>query len=419
MSTASERVLARRLAATSPQSFRVAAGVRPRQQIKAVFLHPAVLAARGWRFSTPAVATPSGRTSPSVRVWLLPAPSRLLTAATAEPFSATVWLSDSVWAALLDGDEQVGVPGSIDLHVITDAVRVAPARIEHVLGGGQVMLHHDDIEKVLGGQPWAIVTHRGTPMAARVVVSDRSEDKGLARLSFYSRLLLGLEVDQFNDLGLVQVSPFHLMKATGRRRRRGARGRIGAALAVMRAVALVVEVLLRPLLRAPEVALRVSESSIGDDAFNVVRIREDALPLLGINVGDEVFLSFGPGHQVAALTLLAGPAALPSGFTTRIVDPGGREDFASDERLLIGVPAPLRDALGIPRSAVVHVRRRLSTLVLGRVNELVLPVGALIFTTLTVPRFSASLAVLGGVAATLLSLLPLRLRQPSRGRWPW
>jgi hypothetical protein len=182
---------------------------------------------------------------------------------------------------------------------------------------------------------------------------------------------------------------------------------------------------LRLLFWAPEITLGVTEPVIGDDTNRVARLPQHSFPLLGIKPGDQVLVSWAD-RQAIAIALEAyqardvGEDLLAQ---SRQVDVILTEAFdqGTPESLCVGVTAELRLDLGIPRETIVTVRRRLVPLFIGRLNELTIPVGALVLAAAAVEGLKEHwFGILFGYLIVLgLALSPLRHRGAPNGRYPY
>ncbi|MFF5260292.1 hypothetical protein ACFY4C_15200 [Actinomadura viridis] len=75
-----------------------------------------------------------------------------------------------------------------------------------------------------------------------------------------------------------------------------------------------------------------------------------------------------------------------------------------------------RAALGVPRVSVVTVRRRVIPLIMGRLNELIVPSTALMVALTADIKLQAWPLVFTGALIVGLLLAPLRIRRNPRGR---
>jgi hypothetical protein len=152
----------------------------------------------------------------------------------------------------------------------------------------------------------------------------------------------------------------------------------------------------------------------------VVRLPIAVWPLLGIEAGDQVILNWA-GRQIIATALEL--------FEIRTVEADERKLQAVDlhrnplienipEYLKMRVSATVRGDLGLPRYSVVSVRRRLSTIVTRRLNELIIPMGVLVLTGLLIPGLQSWVLVSGSILIIIFSFWPIRYQSPPKGRWP-
>ena len=178
---------------------------------------------------------------------------------------------------------------------------------------------------------------------------------------------------------------------------------------------------LRAFLRAPVVALGTTEALVGDDANQVVRIAPAVFPLLGIKAGDQVFVAW-EGREAVATVLEEVQLDEEERATLRSLQWVDLPVYEGEspavlKHLTIGVPADMRSALAMPRRTVVTVRRRLTPVLAGRLNELTIPVGGLLLAAATIKDLPGRYIIAGLIAVTALAMLPLRHRTPPRGRW--
>ncbi len=153
----------------------------------------------------------------------------------------------------------------------------------------------------------------------------------------------------------------------------------------------------------------------------IVRLAPELFPLLGTEPGQQVYVAWGARNRVVATALVADqgdPAMKEWGRWARTDVIGHRPAGAAGVPPFarLRVSAEIRAALGIPRAAVVTVRRRVSSLILVRLNELIIPATGL-FIALSVDARLRAWQVLVAVAVIMALLLaPLRIRRSPRGR---
>jgi len=189
-------------------------------------------------------------------------------------------------------------------------------------------------------------------------------------------------------------------------------GRLAAA---MRRITGSVEGALRFAPRAPAISFRTIEAAPGEDQPMIVRITPEVFPLLGIQPGDQVHVEWGPGNRsvVVALERRPADAAWPDVEYVghRPESPPSLPGFA-----VIDLGAATRVTLGIPRVAVVTVRRRLTPLIMKKANQLIVPVAGLFLGLSVDARLSAWLLACAAVVILGLLIAPIRMRRPPRGR---
>jgi hypothetical protein len=286
--------------------------------------------------------------------------------------------------------------------------------VEQLIGDAEMGVHREDADRIGIGE-WAIVNYNGIPAALRVRLLGSAEDRGAVRLTLYSRMLLGIPSWAPDLHPEILVSPYPrspdgrllvmssvLTGASGLRR---AFSRAGVA----------ADRLLTTLLHAPPATLCTVEATPGEDQALSVRLPAELFPLIGTDPGQQIYVDWGPGNRTIATALPHGDHddGLPP---TRI--PGDRLADAPEvpAHAQIKIGAGTRAALGIPRQTVVTVRRRIWPLIMGRLNELIVPVTGLFIAVAA--KIHAGLWLLVVAAAIILALLltPLRVRRPRRGR---
>jgi hypothetical protein len=331
------------------------------------------------------------------------------------PWHATARTSGSLWRALSDGDvAPSGEP--LDIAIPTARLPIKGSRVEQMIADNEIGLHRDDAAR-LGMHDWAVVNYNGLPTACRIRLLDAPDDRGFVRVPFYGRLLLGvpdwapalppeLLISPFptDDQGRPLVIPTPMWRQS-----RSARIRAFCASWSDR--------ILTAFLRAPEVTLRTVEAPPGEDQALTVRLPADLFPLLGTEPGQHVYIEWGPQNRAIATALAASDDqnGLPP---MQIV--GDRLSVTPHvpSYAEIRVGAPTRAALGIPRLTVVTVRRRITPLIVDRLNQLIVPVTGLFLGIAADVHVSLWLLALGILIIGVLLLAPLRTRRPTPGRVP-
>ncbi|MBE1536410.1 hypothetical protein [Actinomadura algeriensis] len=383
-------------------------------QIPTVFLHATVMSDLGLPDLTlVTVRLEGGRRS--VAAWLVGSDGgRWDTCPT--PVDSTARLSAPVWRDLRTGADRPADGDRLEIVIAGTRVPVLPARIERVLSAAEVGLHRDDARR-LGLRRWASVNHDGVPALCRVRRTRDDRDRGHVRLSYQARMLLNVPPGTEGARPEVLVGP---PPARGRRmlrvgeprwsdrgtrwpRRLPRRAGTGAELAG------------RVLLRAPALCFRTIEATPGEDREQTVRLPEELFALLGTEPGKQVYLEWGPGNRTVATALPLG--AIGDGDWPQVRVAGHRGSAPRPPDVSVAaVGAVSRAALGVPRTTVVTVRRRVGPLVASRLHQLVVPTTALMVALTADIKLKAWDLALAGAVIVGLMLAPLRMRRNPRGR---
>ncbi|HEU5159224.1 MAG TPA: hypothetical protein VFU43_19665 [Streptosporangiaceae bacterium] len=382
-------------------------------QVPAVRVHPTVLSSLGFpEFTLVNIAMPGSHRR--CTAWMVGGDGDWDGCVT--PWHRAAQLSSAAWRDLVGA----GAPRSgesVEIEVPVFRLPVRPARVERLLAGNELGLHRDDATE-LGAGDWAFVNWGGVPGIFRVRTSSDARDRGVVRLSYQARMLLGVPERRHGLLPEVLLGPaaaYGRPPLIGEPRFEGPGS--GSWRRALRLPGSVLETCARGLLRAPEVALRTADAKPGEDRSMVVRISAELFPLLGTTAGQQVFVTWGPRCQAIA-TALAEPDTTRQGRWARtdVIGPVGQSVDQVPFFALVRVGAETRAALGIPRMAVVTIRRRVTSLILGKLNELILPTtGLLIALAVNVKLQMWKLAIATVVVFALL-IIPLRLRRNPRGR---
>lgn len=387
-------------------------------QVPAVRIHSCVLAALGVPEMT-LVTLRRASTGKLIAAWAVGgADGKWPTCAT--PWHRTVQMSVAAWRDIAPG-EPLRSGEAISVTFPTCRMPVRPARVQRLLAGDELGLHADDAA-ALGVTDLAFVNYDGIPGAFRVVLSARDRDRGFVRLSYQARMLLGVPERRYDLLPEPLVGPWP-RNARGdlllvgeprweeRAHRRSARFLRGTSEWAERASA--------TLLRAPEITFLTVEALPGEDHMRTVRLATELFPLLGTRPGQQVYVASGQRNRVVATALTADPVVgWEKWAKTDVVGdrPPGAAKVPAFATVRAG--AEIRAALGIPRSAVVTVRRRVSSLILGKLNELIIPATGLFIALSVDVRLSAWMVTLAVSVVLVLLLAPLRIRRNPRGRLP-
>lgn len=335
---------------------------------------------------------------------------------------AVIWLTKRARIALGIGDSgSVVVKGTIpDTVQLTAAV----ALVDDLPKPYEVDVSAAVKRRVSNRDGWGLLIYDEIPMPVRL--RQRRINSDNIRISFPTRALiypasdLGGEVLQLSPV-LEDCLPF-LVRLKIRHPYAGFFGLLaGIMKRLIHHVGQIFESLLRPILLAPIVVTRTTEAFVGEDTYQVVRLNAQIFPLLGIKPGEQVIVSWASRQVVATALEFVETNADPQASTTLqrtdLHHTGTRSSIAP--HLAIGITAPMRASLGIPRHTVVNVRRRLTPLILSRINELTIPVGGLLLAALAlpgvIPRWGIGISIL---AVIMLALVSARYRLPPTGRWP-
>ncbi|MFC7330014.1 hypothetical protein [Marinactinospora rubrisoli] len=406
----------------NPGEIRVLAdpAIRFQAQIPTVRMHFTAMTALGLPDFT-LVAVRHAATGRSVAAWLV-GDERDVWDSSHRPWASTVHLSDDCRRALR-ADGPGLPPDDLLLRFPHQRIPVRPAVIGNLLAGDEIGLHPDDARR-LGVRGWAFVNNDGIPAALRVRLSSDDRDRGFARLSFQTRLLLDLPRAPAGLYPEVLVGPLPrtrdgrpLLVPEPHWHQRGT-GHGASRWNLLRPAALL-EAALVPALRSPSITFRTLEATPGEDTIGTVRLPEEVFPLLGTEPGKEVYLSWGPGNRAVATALAADPDHQEPSYTPPSIV-GHRLDHLTrpPDFARIQIGAASRAALGIPRATVVTVRRRVLPLLMVHLNELIVPVTALFVALAADLRFSPWQLLFACIIILGLLVAPLRVRRPPKGRLP-
>lgn len=340
------------------------------------------------------------------------------------PWRSTVRLSRAAWRELRADGTPAPDSQTLDIHFPSTRIPVRPARIGALLDGDEIGFHVDDARR-MGISTWVFVNWDGIPAVLRARLSRNEDDRGFARLSYQTRVLLGIPrmppgllpellagpypTDGTGHRLLVSQPDWDLPASSHWHRLKALRTRVGTW--GDRAMAW--------LLRAPAVTLQTRDATPGEDTARTVRLPAEMFPLLGTQPGQEVYVSWGPGNRTIARALVSRPPnddlSFPKPFAV-----GAKPSHLSPppEFARIQIGAASRAALGIPRTTPVTVQRRTAPLLTLKLNELIVPVTALFIGFAADLRMPGWLVLLAGVIVLGLMVAPLRMRRPPLGRLP-
>ena len=332
------------------------------------------------------------------------------------PWHRSVRVSASAWRALGTG-QPLRSNRQVALSFPFTRLPVKGVLAEQLIADNEVGLHHDDAAR-LGIRQWVVVNYSGIPAVCRVRRLDSGADLGFVRLTLYGRVLLGVPSWSPGLRPEISVSPYPADECD--------RPLLIAPppwtpSPIQRAAGVVgtwSDRIFTSVLRAPSAVLRTIEATPGEDQALTVRLPADMFPLLGTSPGRQVYVEWGPGNRAIATALTGTPAdpradELPD---FQIVGDRLAHAPALPAATQIRIGAATRATLGIPRITVVTVRRRVLPLIVGRLNELIIPVTGLFIGIAASVRLRAWVLVLGVVIILALLLAPLRMRRPDLRR---
>jgi hypothetical protein len=379
------------------------------RQLPAALVHPAFFSV--WRVQpwTVASITVGTRTR---RTWLVPADEQLLSGWKDTSWSSSIWLSRKLARAL-----GVDIDSSREAQLTFDRsfARVQVARIDNYLQTHEIVVDSESRRRLLATTKHVLLVSERRVMVAKPVSRLRSREQrsGLVRMNYHARALMGLTPGPISRRPSIQLSPFSPIWDSHTKpesvwtwiRR------------VLRAPVVVFEIILVFLLRAPRVSLAAEESDASDDSQMLVRVSPNTCELLGIESGDEVFVSWGKRRVLvragAEESWEYEESALP-----QVVDwtpTRQTRRVAPDSR--IAVPAKVRVELGAPRNSVLVVRRSVLSRLRRRLITLAIPLVGIGISVLAL-NLPIPFA-LGLVALTLVLVLAgERVPKPDWRRWP-
>jgi hypothetical protein len=387
-------------------------------QIPAVAFHPAAMAA----LDIPELSVVTIKhlaTGQTLAAWAV-SDSALGWEGCPTPWSTTVRLSLAAWRQLLP-DTEARTGDHLEITVLSQRLPVRPSHIERLLGGNEVGLHRDDAQK-LGVKKWALVNHNEIPTVCRVRLSEEDRDRGCARLSYQTRMLLGI---RDSDLGDPEIAVSPIPTARWRRRLMVAepqwatpRGRKALRWRLARAAQSHWERAVAIILGAPQLAFRTLEAAPGEDQALTIRVPGELFPLLGTEPGKQVYVEWGPHNRTIATALVAYEPEAGDWPSIQMI--GRRPQHVPGVPTLakVNIGAPTRAALGIPRVTVVTVRRRIWPLIVSKLNELIIPATGVSIGLAADINLRAWELIAAMFVVLVLLLAPLRTRRSPRGRVP-
>ncbi|MGH3391504.1 MAG: hypothetical protein ACRDOO_21760 [Actinomadura sp.] len=382
-------------------------------QVPAVRLHPAVLLTLGLpEFTLAIISEPDS--DRRCTAWVVSGEGDWETCPV--PWRLAAQLSAAAWRDLMGG----GSPRSGERVKISFPIHrklVRPARVERLLAGNELGLHQADAA-ALGIRDWAFVNSGGVPGIFRVRTSADSRDRGIARLSYQARMLLGVPERRLGllpELFIGPVAAYGRPPLVGEPRLEG-RGS-GSWRRMLRRPGSWLEHAMTALLRAPEIVLRSTDGKPGEDQSLIVRVSAELFPVLGTAAGQQVIITWGPRCRAVATALAESDEGGHGRWAqTDVVGAAVKAARPVPAFANIRVGAETRATLGIPRTAVVTVRRRVTSLILGRLNELILPTTGLFIALAVNVKLQTWKLTLATITIFALLMAPLRLRRNPRGR---
>ncbi len=376
----------------------------------------------------------------NLHTWRLESPSQLLIKR--GRYSVTVWVYQGDVGATVQPSEDLptdlnqvillskrtrdalGMSQPLDVRIILPKslrLNVVPALIDDLPSGDEAQVNEEICQLVCGWRGWTLIVHDGCSFPVRLHARKMLSTN--IRLSLLTRALI-CSAKSSEDLMDVQLTPLFDDRPSkiepGPESPPLFQRFFGMLLWMIQLLNRIAERLLRPLLGAPVVTLRTVGALVGDDNEQVVRLHSEVFPLIGVEPGDHIIVSWAD-RCVMAVALEGGKTTPEEAQTIKRLK---RIDLFSEspepsalDHLSIGVSAKLRSDLGIPRSTVLCVRRRLMTSVLGQLNQLTIPVLGLILAAVAVPNISYTAIAIGFIPVLILGMLPIRHKKPPHGRF--
>lgn len=315
-------------------------------------------------------------------------------------------------AALLDLDGAAGAPLRIGIPVLgVYEVRSAvaddlPSMDEVHVPAGEVASHR-------------LLSHNGVAVWVRAVPRPHVAHDTV-RMGYQLRVLLGATSGGAAPITLAELaSDEDLTRRSdpaGGPRSLVARARLlGARLGAWLDQRL--EAGLRALFRAPELHARVTQAHAGDDTAATVTLHPAAFDRLGAVPGSQVLVRWGGREIVAAAVADHDPHA--GDGPAEIARQSQRVDRFSPAlpvdmpgHLVVRLSAPARNALGCPAATVIAVRRRLRPMLVGNLNQLVIPLAGVILAAAALEQPNWYLIGSGTFVMSVFALAGLRIPRP-------
>jgi len=376
-------------------------------QVPTVHLHSSTMAALGLSDFTLSTIQ-DGESGRTCTVWVV-GNSEPLWDDCPTPWHRTIRVSASAWRALGTG-QPVRSGRSTVLSYPAARLPVKGVLAEQLIADDEIGLHYDDVVRLGIGQ-WVVVNYNGVPAACRVRRLRSSADLGFVRLPLYTRTLLGIPSWSPGLRPEVLIAAFPVTE-------RGAPLLIAPVLwkparaqRITGTIGTFTDRITTWMLRAPSTVLRTVEATPGEDQGLTVRLPAELFPLLGTSPGRQVYVEWGPRNRSIATALAMGQETEHDLPDFQIVGDRLAHATALPSFAQVRVGATTRATLGVPRIAVVSVRRRVVPLIIGRLNELIIPVTGLSLGIAARVHLRLWVLVIGIAAVLILLLAPLRVRR--------
>ena len=244
--------------------------------------------------------------------------------------------------------------------------------------------------------PWALALTPALAGPLRVKKADHVPP-GSVRVAYAARSLIGLK-DRESPLLLQRLDPSAKRETTK--------------------ISSWFRLLGETLFGAPVTPLRSMEGLVGDDDRLMVRVDPTALDFLGIQSGDQAFISWGQQSALVRVLLQTESTRAQmryqlneeTGYQQRLDTESKSHRAFVPEHLRVWVAASVRDKLNIPPDSTVRLRRSVRHLLVRNLSTLAFPLTALVIAMAAVPGVPWFVWAGVGAIVLVLSALPLRLR---------
>ena len=245
-------------------------------------------------------------------------------------------------------DVRIILPKSLRLNVV-------PALIDDLPSGDEAQVNEEICQLVCGWRGWTLIVHDGCSFPVRLHARKMLSTN--IRLSLLTRALI-CSAKSSEDLMDVQLTPLFDDRPSkiepGPESPPLFQRFFGMLLWMIQLLNRIAERLLRPLLGAPVVTLRTVGALVGDDNEQVVRLHSEVFPLIGVEPGDHIIVSWAD-RCVMAVALEGGKTTPEEAQTIKRLK---RIDLFSEspepsalDHLSIGVSGKLRSD---PRNPKKH-----------------------------------------------------------------